>query len=61
MPDTARAAFAIDRVTSTSVCRGVADKLKQTLPPDSALPQHLAELLEEMRRREAAPETASGA
>ncbi|MGY8631485.1 hypothetical protein RAD15_03180 [Bradyrhizobium sp. 14AA] len=42
----------IDRRTSRSICDAVGERLQQSLRPESRLPTHLEQLLDELRRRE---------
>jgi hypothetical protein len=42
----------IDRKTSRAICDGVGERLQQYLRPETTLPTHLEQLLEELRRRD---------
>jgi hypothetical protein len=52
----ARAAFAycdqLDRKTTRAICDGVGERLQQYIRPETTLPTHLEQLLEELRRRD---------
>ena len=44
----------IDRRTSRSICDAVGERLQQHLrPPESGLPTHLAQLMDELRKQDA--------
>ncbi|BAM90146.1 conserved hypothetical protein [Bradyrhizobium oligotrophicum S58] len=44
---------ALDRKTSRSICDAVGERLQRSLPPDgSHLPDPLAQLMNELRRRD---------
>lgn len=44
----------IDRKTSRSICEAVGERLQQNLRPvESALPSHLAHLVDELRKQDA--------
>lgn len=45
----------IDRRTSRSICDAVGERLQQCLRPESRLPTHLEQLLNELQRREREP------
>ena len=40
----------IDRKTSRSICDAVGERLQQNMRPESALPQPLLQLIEQLRR-----------
>ncbi|WP_271603006.1 MULTISPECIES: hypothetical protein [unclassified Bradyrhizobium] len=42
----------IDRRTSRSICDAVGERLQQSLRPESRLPTHLEQLLNELRKRD---------
>jgi len=42
----------IDRRTSRSICDAVGERLQQSLRPESPLPTHLEQLLDELKKRE---------
>ena len=42
----------IDRKTWRAICDGVGERLQQNMRPEPALPTHLEQLMEELRRRE---------
>jgi len=42
----------IDRKTSRAICDGIGERLQETLRPETTLPTHLEQLLEELRRRD---------
>ena len=42
----------IDRKTLRAVCEGVGERLQQYMRPESTLPTHLEQLMEELRRRD---------
>ena len=42
----------IDRKTLRAVCDEVGERLQQNMRPESTLPTHLKQLMEELRRRE---------
>lgn len=42
----------IDPSTSRAITRGIGEKLKQTIGPDTAFPDRLQQLLDEMQARE---------
>ena len=42
----------IDHKTLRAVCDGVGERLQQYMRPEPALPTHLEQLMEELRRRE---------
>jgi hypothetical protein len=43
----------IDRATSRSICRGVGERLRQDLRPESSeLPSHLRHLMDELQRQD---------
>jgi hypothetical protein len=43
----------IDRATSRSICRGVGERLRQDIRPEtSELPTHLQHLMDELRRQD---------
>lgn len=42
----------IDRRTSRSICDAVGERLQQSLRPETRLPTHLEQLLDELERRE---------
>ena len=42
----------IDRKTSRAVCDGVGERLQQYMRPETTLPTHLEQLMDELRRRE---------
>ena len=45
----------IDRRTSRSICDAVGERLQQSLRPESRLPTHLEQLLNELARRDREP------
>ena len=42
----------IDRRTSRSICDAVGERLQQSLRPETRLPTHLEQLLNELERRD---------
>ena len=42
----------IDRKTFRAVCDGVGERLQQYMRPETRLPTHLEQLMEELRRRD---------
>ena len=42
----------IDHKTLRAICDGVGERLQQNMRPESTLPTHLEQLMEELRRRE---------
>ena len=42
----------IDRRTSRSICDAVGERLQQNLRPESRLPTHLEQLLDQLRKRD---------
>jgi hypothetical protein len=43
----------IDRATSTTICKAIGDRLRQSLAPEPAgLPPHLQHLLDELRSQD---------
>ena len=42
----------IDRRTSRSICDAVGERLQQSLRPESRLPTHLEQLLDQLKKRE---------
>jgi hypothetical protein len=43
----------IDRATSTTVCKAIAERLRKNLVPEtSGLPSHLQQLMDELRSRD---------
>ncbi|MGY3453004.1 hypothetical protein [Bradyrhizobium sp. USDA 4353] len=50
---TAEYCEALDRKTSRSICEAVGERLQRSLPPEqSSLPESLASLMNELRRRD---------
>lgn len=47
----------IDRTTGRDVARGIGERLKQAIGPEAAFPDHLQQLIDEMRAREARSES----
>ena len=45
----------IDRRTSRSICDAVGERLQQNLRPETRLPTHLEQLLNELARRDRDP------
>ncbi len=45
----------IDRRTSRSICDAVGERLQQSLRPETRLPTHLEQLLNELERRDREP------
>ncbi|WP_164935992.1 MULTISPECIES: hypothetical protein [Bradyrhizobium] len=45
----------IDRRTSRSICDAVGERLRQSLRPETRLPTHLEQLLNELERRDREP------
>ncbi|MBR0701241.1 hypothetical protein ML401_18305 [Bradyrhizobium sp. 62B] len=45
----------IDRRTTRSICDAVGERLQQSLRPETRLPTHLEQLLNELERRERDP------
>ena len=45
----------MDRRTSRSICDAVGERLQQSLRPETRLPTHLEQLLNELERRERDP------
>jgi hypothetical protein len=43
----------IDRTAGRDVARGIGERLKQAIGPETPFPDHLQQLLDEMRTREA--------
>ena len=42
----------IDRRTSRSICDAVGERLQQNLRPESRLPTHLEQLLDQLKKRD---------
>jgi len=42
----------IDHKTCVSICDAIGERLQQNMRPESTLPTHLEQLMEELRRRE---------
>ena len=42
----------MDRRTSRSICDAVGERLQQSLRPESRLPTHLEQLLDELKKRD---------
>ena len=42
----------LDRKTTRAICDGVGERLQQYIRPETTLPTHLEQLLEELRRRD---------
>ena len=42
----------IDHKTSRTICDAIGERLQQNMRPESTLPTHLEQLMEELRRRE---------
>ena len=42
----------LDRKTTRAICDGVGERLQQYIRPETTLPTHLEQLLEEFRRRD---------
>ena len=42
----------LDRKTTRAICDGVGERLQQYIRPETTLPTHLEQLMEELRRRE---------
>ena len=42
----------IDHKTCVSICDAIGERLQQSLRPETKLPTHLEQLLEELRRRD---------
>ena len=42
----------IDRKTTRAICDGIGERLQQYMRPETTLPTHLEQLLEELRRRD---------
>ena len=42
----------IDRQTSRSICDAVGERLQQNLRPESRLPTHLEQLLDQLKKRD---------
>ncbi|WP_315813235.1 hypothetical protein [Bradyrhizobium sp. SZCCHNR2028] len=58
---TANFSEALDRKTSRSICEAVGERLQRSLPPDgSHLPASLADLMNELRKRDEAGTSLSG-
>ncbi|MGJ4881791.1 MULTISPECIES: hypothetical protein [unclassified Bradyrhizobium] len=52
---------ALDRKTSRSICEAVGERLQRSLPPDgSRLPAQLADLMNELRKRDETGMSLSG-
>ncbi|MGL9618064.1 hypothetical protein QRQ56_08695 [Bradyrhizobium sp. U531] len=45
----------MDRRTSRSICDAVGERLQQSLRPETRLPTHLEQLLNELERRDREP------